>query len=117
MLDSATAECSAVDHEAVTKLEEDLQRIFEDAFARKTDRFSAGGLAVRVDPLARVGDGDKYSSFVEATVLGADGVPCDVAFAHIVSNGKVVIDAETFQSWVEQITDNLIEENAATPGA
>lgn len=44
-----------MDEEAIRKLEEDLHRVLEDAFARATSRFNAAGLRVRVDPLARVG--------------------------------------------------------------
>jgi len=102
------------DEAVVAKLEDELQRIFEEAFDRKRDQFAAAGLAVRVDPLGRGGDRGTYYSYVEATLSGPDRIPCDVAFSHIVYQGKIVIDVETFRSWVEQITDDLIRENAST---
>ena len=105
------------DQEAVAKLEDDLQRMFEEAFERKRDRFASAGLTVRVDPLARAGDRGMYSSSVEATVSGPDGLPCDIAFSHIVYQAKIVIDLETFRSWVEQITDDLIRENGPAGNA
>ena len=67
-----------------------------------------------MDPVGRVADRGMYSSYVEATVSGPDGIPCDVAFSHIVYYGKIGIHVETFRSWVEQITEDLIRENDST---
>lgn len=95
--------------EEFRNLESELHSLVERELADRSRDLAAAGLSVELLPVGRTdAEPEGYSSYVEATVIGPDGIPADVLFFHVVLHGRIQVDAAEVEGWLTRALDDLV---------